>query len=225
MTDGCLSESDMTPGRRILDGKPGVYMMKDDRKEKAFYYARFVCLHGDGHWVRAMWHLQTDRGDAVRSGNDQWIGRQRSTHLVALYVQVVTVEAFDLGQDIQFDWDPALELKPTAQSTKGCGKGKTVPSPPPLPQDSDSADTDREDYRTEAEKEDDLFNGYSARMGARKAKKDKEVPSEPFVADMEVEGVSPDTNMDRESVPIGQTNQEYYLALLTMSEITDIPVM
>ncbi len=46
--DGGLSDSTNDPGRRILDGRPGVYMMPTERKEKALYYARPVCLNDDG---------------------------------------------------------------------------------------------------------------------------------------------------------------------------------
>ncbi len=70
MTDGALSESDSTKGRRIKDGKPGVYMMSNDRKEKAWNCSRFVCLNDDGIWLRVMWQLKTDRHDSVKSGND-----------------------------------------------------------------------------------------------------------------------------------------------------------
>ncbi len=64
-------------------------MFKDEHREKALYYARYVCLNDDGVWLRVMWQIVSDRNDSVKSGNDQWIGRQRSIRLKALWVQVV----------------------------------------------------------------------------------------------------------------------------------------
>ena len=71
-------------------------MMNDDRKEKALNYSRFVCLNDDGVRVRAMWQVTTDRHDTVKSGNDQWIGLQRSTRLKALWVQVVATHELEM---------------------------------------------------------------------------------------------------------------------------------
>ena len=48
IVDGRLSASTNSPGRRILDGKPGVYMMSDNTKNKAINYARSVSLQDDG---------------------------------------------------------------------------------------------------------------------------------------------------------------------------------
>ncbi len=86
IVDGQLSESTSAAGRRILDGKPGVYMMssQSERKAKAVCYARPVCLNDHGTVYRAMWQLMTDRADAASSGNDQWIAPSRSTRIVAL---------------------------------------------------------------------------------------------------------------------------------------------
>ncbi len=134
MIDGCLSEEN-SAGRRIKDGKPGVYMMKDEAKEKALYYARRVCLNDDGTWVRFLWQVITDRNDSVKSGNDQWIGRERSVHLMALWVQFVPTSELVWGEEVQWAWDPALEFKPSFEplQTKGTGKGKPTRPPPPLP--------------------------------------------------------------------------------------------
>ena len=54
----------------------------------------------------------------------------------ALWVQVVSVDELEMGDEIQWSWDPALEFQPTFASpvTKGKGKGK-LPIPPMLPTD------------------------------------------------------------------------------------------
>ncbi len=70
MVDGNLCEVD-EPGRRIKDGKPGIYMMSTKRREKAEWYSRYVCLNDDGIWIRLVWEHVTDRHDSVASGNDQ----------------------------------------------------------------------------------------------------------------------------------------------------------
>ncbi len=142
MMDGRLSERTCL-GRRIKDGKPGVYMMKDAQRHKALGYARYVCLNDDGVWVRAMWEVMTDRHDSVKSGNDQWIGRERSVRLKALWVQVSRAKDLEMGDEVQWAWDPALEFQPLAVPpvAKGMGKGK-LPIPPKLPTvDFDSAPT------------------------------------------------------------------------------------
>ncbi len=139
MAEGKLSESDSTPGRRILDGKPGVYMMKDATRDKALGYSRYVCLNDDGIMIRVIWELRTNRHDAVQSGNDQWIGRARSTYLVALWVQPVRISDLAMGEEVQLDWDAYLELRapapqlPASGETKGKGKGVQWPKPPVFP--------------------------------------------------------------------------------------------
>ena len=76
----------------------------------------------------------TDRHDSVKSGNDQWIGRQISIRLKALWVQVVPTSELVWGDEVQWSWDPALEFQPSIESpeTKGKGKGK-LPIPHKLP--------------------------------------------------------------------------------------------
>ena len=85
-------------------------MMKEESKEKALYYARRICLNDDGIWVRVLWQVMTDRNDSVKSGNDQWIGREISVKLVALWVQFVPTSELVWGDEVQWSWDLALEL-------------------------------------------------------------------------------------------------------------------
>ena len=103
-------------------------MFSHDLKDKTFFYARYVCLNDDGNFVRALWQLQTDRWDNVGSGNNQWIGRERSTHLVALWIKVTSIAELELGDEIQLAWDDALEFEPNLRkappAAKGQGKAK-----------------------------------------------------------------------------------------------------
>ncbi len=117
MMDGHLDESRASvPGRRSLDGKPGVYMFSDQLKDKCLkdsgHYARWLCLKDDGVFVRVVWQVQTDRTDAKGSGTDQWIGMTRSTKLEALWVQVHNIEQISLSDEVQMSWDDALEFRP-----------------------------------------------------------------------------------------------------------------
>ncbi len=110
--DGCLNDSTNDPGRRILDGRPGVYMMSDTKKDKAINYARPVCLNDDGVGYRALWQVMTDRTDKRSSGNDQWIAPQRSVKLVALWVRVELYNDMVVGDDLQLCCDDAMEIPP-----------------------------------------------------------------------------------------------------------------
>jgi hypothetical protein len=110
--DGGLSDSTNDPGRRILDGRPGVYMMPSERKEKALFYARPVCLNDDGVVYRALWEVVTDRHDRKSSGNDQWIAPQRSVKLVALWVRIEKYKDMTKGDELQLSWDDAIEIPP-----------------------------------------------------------------------------------------------------------------
>ncbi len=133
MVDGNLCEVD-EPGRRIKDGIPGIYMMSTKRREKAEWYSRYVCLNDDEIWVRLVWELVTDRHDSVKSGNDQWIGRARSTKLVALRAQTIPTSELESSAEVQLAWDAGLEFQPihAPMLQKGAGKGKApVPPSPP----------------------------------------------------------------------------------------------
>ena len=105
-------------------------MFSDKHKDKCLYYARWLCVRDDGVFVRVVWQVQTDRTDAKGSGNDQWIGRARSTHLEALWVNLRNTESIAISDEVQMVWDHALELRPGIKfpivdiSEKGKGKAK-----------------------------------------------------------------------------------------------------
>ncbi len=83
-------------------------MTRHDLRDKALGHSRYVCLNDDGMWLRFVWQGVTDRRDSVKSGNDQWIGRERSTKLKALWVQLAPSSELEMGVKVQMDWDPAL---------------------------------------------------------------------------------------------------------------------
>jgi hypothetical protein len=128
MSDGYLNESTLEPGRRILDGKPGVYLFSEDRKWKCLFYARNICLMDDGVVYRFMWEVKTDRRDSVGSGTDQWISRERSCRLVAFFVNVRSIYEVENSEEIQIAWDEALEIPPKSKASMAKPKA-TAPQP------------------------------------------------------------------------------------------------
>jgi uncharacterized protein (TIGR02452 family) len=107
---------------------------------KSLFYARNICLADDGVFLRFMWEVMTERGDSLgNSGSDQWIGRERSTVLKALWVNVRTIEELGNSDEIQMSWDDALEMplttKEASEPAKAKGKGEhaTMEMPPPGP--------------------------------------------------------------------------------------------
>ena len=136
MNDGYLNESPAhEPGRRILDGKPGVYMFPKERKGKRLVYARNICLADDGVFLRCMWEVMTDRSDSFTSGNDQWIARERGTRISALWVNVRSINQLQHSEEVQMVWDEALEIPPkfvvTPDPSKKTGKGPEPKAKPP----------------------------------------------------------------------------------------------
>jgi len=138
MNDGYLNESTLEPGRRILDGKPGVYMFSAEKKHKCLFYARNICLMDDGVFFRFMWEVSTDRADSIGSGTDQWIARERSCRLKALFVNIRSINQVETSQELQLVWDEALEIPPQARAPVARPKAtvmqpesKARPMPPP----------------------------------------------------------------------------------------------
>ncbi len=166
-------------------------MMPTPHKEKAWGYSRFICLGNDGNWVRIVWQLRTDRNDSIKSGNEQWIGRERSTYLKALWVQVSKTEELGNSEEVQEMWDPCLEFAPLSQvpeTTKG--SGKKYPTPPELPKESADVDMDKGTGSAS--------HGYPSGVGAR--------PSPAAT----VGGASPPTDAEWKPVILGNINDEYY---------------
>ena len=87
MCEGRLRASCNTNlGHRFFEGAPGVYLHKDENREKAWgSYSSFIPLFGDGVFWCSMWEVRADRTDKCsHKGTDQWINPERSTRLSAL---------------------------------------------------------------------------------------------------------------------------------------------
>ena len=81
-------------------------------------YLCFVPLCKDGVFWGAKWELQVDRSDRVLAAKlrtDQWVQRERSVRLVALWVCGLTHSKMEDGSDTQAVWDPMLEAHPLFQ--------------------------------------------------------------------------------------------------------------
>ncbi len=111
-------------------------MMSPERKEKALFYARPVCLNDDGVGYRALWEVMTDRHDRRSSKNDQWIAPQRSVKLVALWVRVERYSDMTLGDELQLCWDDAIEIPPDFYAKRKAGKGNVQWNVPARPEDA-----------------------------------------------------------------------------------------
>jgi hypothetical protein len=70
----------------------------------------------DGVVYRFMWEVKTDRRDSVGSSTDQWISRERSCRLVALFVNVRSICEVENSEEIQIAWDEALEIPPKSNA-------------------------------------------------------------------------------------------------------------
>ena len=115
-----LNESqDETLGERFFEGSPGIYAHRDSQKNKVLFYSPLVELCKDGTFWRAMWELRTDRTDKVPAKKtDQWVCRQRSTVLCALWLQGKTHKQLVDQDNVQVKWDPQLEANPWRPDTK-----------------------------------------------------------------------------------------------------------
>jgi hypothetical protein len=109
------------PGDRFFNGKPGVYVMKDELLNKARGYARFVPLFQDGVFWSAVWELRVNRSDRVALSckrTDQWAQHEKSVQLAALWLLGRTNETMELGDPIAERWLPENEANPTQQQFK-----------------------------------------------------------------------------------------------------------
>ena len=105
-------------GDRWLKNTCGVYVHKDDTGHKVLNCMRFVPLCKDGVFWGAKWELQVDRSDRVPAAKlrtDQWVQRERSVRLVALWVCGLTHSKMEYGSDAQAVWDRMLEARPLFQ--------------------------------------------------------------------------------------------------------------
>lgn len=102
-------------GDRFWKEAPGVYCHKDGTKDKAQSYVRWVPLCRDGVFWSTYWELRVDRTDRVgmaKFKTDQWVQREGSVRLAALWVQGCTYEDMQGGYEVQEVWDPLLEANP-----------------------------------------------------------------------------------------------------------------
>lgn len=118
MYHGRLAASqDTESGDRFFEGKPGVYVHKDETGEKAEYYSRFIPLRRDGVFWSVKWEVMVDRSDRVplrKIGTDQWAQNSRSVRLVALWVCGRTHDSMKDGLSIAECWRPELEANPVS---------------------------------------------------------------------------------------------------------------
>ena len=82
----------------------------------------------DGVVYRFMWEVKTDRRDSVGNSTDQWISRERSCRLVALFVNVRSICEVENSEEIQTAWDEALEIPPKPNAPVAKPKA-TAPQP------------------------------------------------------------------------------------------------
>ena len=123
MLCGCLAPScDAEEGHRYFAGAPGVYMHKDKTAHKADNYTRFSPLCDDGVFWATKWELRVDRTRRViKNDTDQWVQREDSVRLVALWLCGRRHEEMTPGEEFSEAWNPMLEASPVpTQSSPGC---------------------------------------------------------------------------------------------------------
>ena len=115
---GRLYESrDSSRGERFIEGVPGVYVHSDKTASKAMNYARFVPLFQDGVFWSVKLEVRVDRCDRIPISalgkTDQWVQKDRSVVLAALWVCGRTHATMEEGAEVQLKWDPMLESNPS----------------------------------------------------------------------------------------------------------------
>ena len=119
MYHGKLAAShDAELGHRFLEGKPGLYVFKDDLRAKAENYMQFVPLFQDGVFWSAVWEVFVDRSARVslsKRHTDQWAQEERSARLAALWVCGRTPDSMEAGVRFEKRWHPEHEVNPLAQ--------------------------------------------------------------------------------------------------------------
>ena len=111
-----FASCDAKRGDRFFGKAPGVYLHKEATCSKTGNYFRFVPLCRDGVFWAALWEVMVDRSDRVAvSGTDQWVQRERSVRLKALWLAGCTYGHMQPGTQVSESWDPLLEAHPMAQ--------------------------------------------------------------------------------------------------------------
>jgi hypothetical protein len=110
-------------GDRFFPGKPGVYFHKDGTAAKVANYMRFVHLFGDGVFWAAKWEVRVDRTDRVsKSGTDQWVQKERSVRLAALWLLGRRHENMERSDEVVRFWNPLHEANPQDNRRRISGK-------------------------------------------------------------------------------------------------------
>jgi len=110
---GLTASDDVERGDRFFSRAPGVYCHKDGTCKKTLNYMRLVPLCRDGVFWGALWEVRVDRSDRIAvTKTDQWVQRERSIRLAALWLFGRTIENMIPGLEISEVWDPRLEANP-----------------------------------------------------------------------------------------------------------------
>ena len=103
-------------GHVFFKDAPGVYAHKDKTAHKASDYVRYVPLCQDGEFFATVWELYVDRSDCVRKQRtDQWVQKERSVKLAALWVVCLPQNELRLGYEVTLSWNPLHEANPRGE--------------------------------------------------------------------------------------------------------------
>ena len=94
---------------------PTVRMRSDERRQQALLDVPWVPIFDDGTFLRFMWETRTDANATVRKKGVPTgvvLGREQSTHLWALHVEVSSSRTIENGALYQLEWDSRLEVVP-----------------------------------------------------------------------------------------------------------------
>ena len=101
------------PTRILRPPGPSSWPCIDGTAHKTEQYARFTPLCGDGVFWSAVWEVRVNRSEKVRKKKtDQWIQREGSVELVALWLCGRRHEEMKPGSELSEAWNPMLEAKP-----------------------------------------------------------------------------------------------------------------
>ena len=123
MYHGMLAASCSTAnGHVFFKDAPGVYAHKDKTAHKASDYVRYVPLCQDGQFYATVWELYVDRSDCVRKKKtDQWVQKERSVKLAALWVVSLPQNEVPLGYEVTYYWNPLHEANPRGEQYRSLG--------------------------------------------------------------------------------------------------------
>ena len=97
------------------DPASAVRMQSDERRQQASIDVPWVPIFADGSFLRLTWETRTDANAAVANMRDPTgviLGREQSTHLWALHIEVSLYDMIRDGELFQREWDARLEVVP-----------------------------------------------------------------------------------------------------------------